>query len=327
MSTTTPSTQTCRSAVLPTLDPDMLRSFVAIAETGSMTKAARIVFRTPAAISMQVKKLEEVLQRKLLERMSRSIALTPDGELLLRYSRQLLKLNEELVSQFLCPRLNGKVTLGMPEQYGTHELPAILSQFAKSHPSVQVDVVLGKSIEIKQRFENGEIDLALVSHNLHVTPDTILKTVRLEKLVWAVNKNSNVIHQSSLPLALAEHGCPWRTLALEALDEAGIDYRIAYSSENCTGQLAAVMADLAVAAVPESLVKPPLKKLGHTNRLPEIGNAQTSLMLNSSASEVTLALKDFILQVLDPRDMKAEPSESENESQGCIRDTLEHLKI
>jgi DNA-binding transcriptional LysR family regulator len=327
MSTISPSAQTCRSAVMPILDLDMLRTFVAIAESGSMTKAARIVFRTPAAISMQVKKLEEVLQRSLLERKSRSIALTPEGEILLRYSRQLLKLNEELVGQFLCPRLNGKVTLGMPEQFGSNELPAILSQFAKSHPSVQVDVVLGKSIEIKQRFENGEIDLALVSHNLQVTPDTVMKTVRLEKLVWAINKNSDAIDQSPLPLALAEHGCPWRTLALEALDEAGIDYRIAYSSENCAGQLAAVMADLAVAAVPETLVKPPLKKLENTNRLPEIGYAQTSLMLNSSANEVTLALKDFILQVLDPRDMKTDLSQPANESHGYIKEALEHFKV
>ncbi|MEM0912247.1 MAG: LysR family transcriptional regulator [Pseudomonadota bacterium] len=288
----------------PIIDLDMVKTFTAIAESGNMTKAAKMVFRTPAAISMQVKKLEELLKCELLIRKSREVVLTPEGETLLRYGRQLLKLNEELVTQFISPRLGGTVTIGLPEQFSTNELPAILSHFAKSHPSVQVDVVMGTSVDLKAKFDNGKIDLALISLNLDSVADQYHKTIRLERIVWATLENSAVINKTPLPLALAEYGCSWRSLALKALDDAGIEYRIAYSCENCAGQLAAVKADLAIAAVPESLVSPPLVKIDDSNLLPEIGVSQTNLIVDSKASEATLALKEFIEQVLDPRRLK-----------------------
>lgn len=282
----------------PVVDPDMLRTFTAIAETGSMTKAAKIVFRTPAAVSMQVKKLEELLQCELLVRRSRVVELTPKGETLLRYSRQLLKLNDELVSQFLAPKLNGKVKVGLPEHFGTNELPHILSRFAKAHPCVEVDVIMANSIDLKDKFEQGEIDLALVSANSQSKAEPNHTTVRVERLVWAVLENSQILTEQQVPLALAEHGCWWRRLALQALDEAGVDYRIAYTSANSSGQLAAVKADLAVAAIPESLVSPPLIKIESNDVLPAIGLAETALLISNDADDVALTLKDFIENVM-----------------------------
>lgn len=283
-----------RHLLSPTLDLDILRSFVAIAECGSMTQAAKFVYRTPAAISMQIKKLEGLLACSLLLRQSRQIVLTPEGETLLHFARQMLQLNEQTIAQFLKPRLKGILSIGLPDHFGTYELPIILAQFAQFYPSIQVDVALGRSLDLRQRFESGELDLALLSVGLQHRPELSSKTVRVEPLVWVVNEEKALLTARPIPLALAEYGCPWRTLAIEALDNAAIDYRIAYSSENCLGQLAAVKAGLAIAAVPESYALAPLKKLTSTDILPPIGSAQLHLLINPDAGEAAMVLGDFI---------------------------------
>ena len=125
---------------LPLLDPDQLRSFVAIAENGNLTRAAEAVFRTPSAISMQLKKLEEALETKVLFRTSREVSLTPDGEQLLAYARRLLALNREAVLQFRKPALEGVVRIGAPDDYGVRLLPNVLRRFSECYPGVMLDV-------------------------------------------------------------------------------------------------------------------------------------------------------------------------------------------
>ena len=129
------------SSTQPLLDTDVLRSFVAIAEYGSFTHAAKAVFRTPSALSMQIKRLETTLDKSLFVREARRVQLTEHGELLLRYARQLLQLNAETVNAFLAPALEGTVRIGTPDDVGTRILPRVLAAFARSHPAVQVDVM------------------------------------------------------------------------------------------------------------------------------------------------------------------------------------------
>ena len=128
-------------AAPPLLDTEVLRSFVAIAESGSFTRAAKQVFRTPSALSMQIKRLEETLGHPLFVREARQVRLTPEGETLLGYGRRLLKLNQEAVSRFLAPSVEGTVRVGTPDDVGTRILPQVLSRFARSHPAVQVEVL------------------------------------------------------------------------------------------------------------------------------------------------------------------------------------------
>ena len=127
---------------LPLLELDVLRTFVAIAETGSFTAAASAVFRTPSAVSMQIKKLEDMLRCTVFTRDARSVTLTTDGEMLLGYARRLLAINRDAVSKFIVPDVSGVVRLGSPDDYGERVLPKVLKRFAKSHPSVAVDVVI-----------------------------------------------------------------------------------------------------------------------------------------------------------------------------------------
>lgn len=295
---------------IPVLDNDMLKTFVAIAESGSMTKAAKMVFRTPAAVSMQVKKLEDLLECKLFERKSRTTTLSSEGDILLRYARRILRLNHEVMQEFLTPKLDGSIKIGMPEHFGTQELPLILSQFAKTHPNVQVEVVMGKSIDILAKFEDKEIDLAVFSANVNATDSGRMQAIRTDKIVWAYLEGGSAITKRPIPLALAEQGCVWRELALKALDNKGTPYRLAYSSENCFGQLAAVKADLAVGAVPESLVSPPLKQVPENANLPDIGYAQTAMMSHADSSAATRALADFITTIMTDQTHKKQVAEA-----------------
>ncbi|HCA11269.1 MAG TPA: LysR family transcriptional regulator, partial [Marinobacter adhaerens] len=130
---------------IPLLDNDVLRSFVAIAESGTFTSAAKVVHRTPSALSMQIKQLEKNLGKTLFIREPRHVTLTAEGEVLLDYSRRLLRLNEEAVQHFLSPTLEGKVGIGTSDDVGTRILPEVLAEFARSYPAVLVDVVVGSS--------------------------------------------------------------------------------------------------------------------------------------------------------------------------------------
>ncbi|MFL1405311.1 LysR substrate-binding domain-containing protein [Marinobacter sp. M1N3S26] len=275
------SVATPHPANLPLLDIDVLRTFVAIAESGSFTRAARQVHRTPSALSMQIKRLEDILGQSLFVREARHVRLTSEGEVLLGYGRRFLSLNEEAVQRFLSPVLEGRISLGTTDDVGTRILPGVLSQFARSHPAVQVDVVVGPSEQNLARLDAGELDLVLVtSGNQNQEPRG--EVVHSEPLVWAGREGGVAAHRSPLPVALANHGCVWRRTALDALDRAGVSYRVAFNCDHCAGQEAAMMADLAVAPFPRSLVRPPLRRLDKEG-LPPLANYQVVLVQRARA--------------------------------------------
>lgn len=284
------------TGVLPLLDTDVLRTFVAIAESGSFTRAARQVFRTPSALSMQIKRLEETLGKPLFVRDARQVRLTPEGEVLLSYGRRLLKLNEEAVTQFLAPALEGTVRFGTPDDIGTRILPGVLAQFARSHPAVQVDVVAGRSVEMIRRLDAGELDLILVTAGNEGQEAGRGEVVHTEPLEWACREGGIAPRRSPLPVSLADQGCAWRAMALAALDRAGIAYRIAYTSEHCAGQQAAMLADLAVAPFPASLIRPPLRRVGEEAGLPPIGDYQVLLIRRPGAGDACETLAGHVVE-------------------------------
>lgn len=258
------------------LDNEVLRSFVAIAEQGSFTRAAQQVHRTPSAVSMQIKRLETNVGKSLFVRDAKQVRLTADGEVLLSYGRRLLKLNEEAMRQFHSPVLEGRVGFGTSDDVGTRILPRLLAQFSRSYPAVQIDVVVGTSRTNLQKVDSGELDMALVVVG-NEGQQSRGEIVHSEPLVWTGREGGIAIHQSPLPVAVANQGCVWRWMAIRSLDKAGIPYRIAYTCEHSSGQEGAMLADLAVAPFPLGLVRAPLRKLGD-DRLPEMGNYQIALV-------------------------------------------------
>lgn len=283
---------------LPLLEPDVLKSFVAVAQTGSMTQASTQVYRTPAAVSMQIKRLEERLGHTLLIREHRYVRLTPEGEVLLDYARRLLNLNKEAVSKFITPKLQGTIRIGTPDDVGTRILPSVFSDFARTHPNVQVDVTVCRSSDLRKRLNSGDLDLSLITGHSAFPPSGEGQVIHTEALVWAGKEGGTAHKRRPLPLALAEHGCPWREKALKVLEKRHIDYRIAYTSENCVGHQAAVQTDLAVSVLPASLVTKPCIRLKDSS-LPSLGSYQISLLVGNRNPDAVNALAGYIKKALD----------------------------
>jgi DNA-binding transcriptional LysR family regulator len=290
--TQSPAPRTSNSQ--PLLDTDVLRSFVAIAEHGSFTRAAKAVFRTPSALSMQIKRLETTLDKTLFIREARRVRLTAHGELLLRHARQLLQLNAETVACFLAPELEGTVRIGTPDDVGTRILPRVLAEFARSHPAVQVDVMTGPSRLLLERLAGEEIDLALVTAGNRDMPQEHGEIVHTEPLVWAGRAEGTARLRDPLPVALADHGCPWRAEAVNALDHAGLAYRVAYNSEHSAGQRAAVEADLAVAPLPRSLVNSPMLEVIDEPKMPALADTHVALFVGERCAEAGTTLAEHV---------------------------------
>ena len=277
------------------LDTDLIRTFVTIADTGSFSRAAELVHRTPSAVSMQVKRLEELVERPLFLREARQVTLTSDGEKLLGFARQMLKLSYDALAEFSAPRLRGSVRLGAPDDFGSRFLPNILARFASTHPEIDVDVVLGPSVKLLERLDAGTIDVTLATSKPMPHAGQLRGQVLQEPMIWVGKRCGAAYQQERLPLALADQGCSWRSMALKALDEAGRSYRIAYSSEHGIGQLAAVLADLAIAPLPASLLDQRFERLGAAQGLPVLGQSEIYLACAGDCDAVGEALIEHVV--------------------------------
>ena len=199
------------------LDPDLLRTFVYIAEEGNFTRAGQRVGRTQSAVSMQLQRLETLLGQTLVSRgRGGAIHLTPHGEFLLERSRELLALNDQIWASFRSPAVHGTVRLGSPDDYALRYLPTILKRFAETHPSVQVDVLCLPSSGLVERLREGELDLTLCSEGMepHGWPAAALWRAPLS---WITSTRYAPHRQDPLPVALAAEHCNWRSAAVRAL--------------------------------------------------------------------------------------------------------------
>jgi DNA-binding transcriptional LysR family regulator len=272
--------------MIPNLDIDLLKTFLAISDAGSFTRAAEEVNKTQSAVSMQMKRLEELLGRPLFVRDGRASRFTPDGERLVEYARRLVALNDEAVSTFKRPELTGTVCFGTPDDYADRFLPEILARFARTHPLVSVDVECMLTSSLFERTRRGELDLSLVTFGCNVSTN---EPVRREPLVWVTSARHNTHMMDVLPLAVSHAGCEWRSAVMNALDKTGRRYRVAYSSPNSNAVNAAVQSGLAVGAVPELCVRSGMRVLTEKDGFPPLGSFEIGLMRKpgraSSAAE------------------------------------------
>lgn len=261
----------------PVLETDLLRTLVAIVTTGSFARAAQAVFRTPSAVSMQMKRLEDLIGRPIFVKDGRGVTLTADGEDLLGYARRMVHLSDEALARFRCQSTQGTVRLGTPDDYATRFLPPILARFAASHPMVQVDVNCQPSTVLARMLADNEVDIALTSVGVNCGVPATGTIVHRENLVWASLRHGSAHTRRPLPLAVSGQTCSWRSLALERLDRAGIPYRIAYSSAHYVGQIAPVLAGLAVAPLPKSVLDGEVMRV-EDGSLPTLGYYEIQLL-------------------------------------------------
>ena len=242
-----------RTPTIPLLDLDLLKTLVAIAETGSFSAAAAAVLRTPSAVSMQVKKIEDLLGRPVFIRDSRSVELTADGAFLLEHARRMLALNRDALARFVQPDVEGVVRLGAPDDVAERFLPKMLRGFAETHPCVTVDVTVDGSERMISMLKSGRLDLTLITCEAGFD-DHGAEVLFRERLVWATCRGGVAVERQPLPLSVWEEGCVWRKAGIDGLDAVGRDWRVAFQSAHISGQRAAILADLAVAPIPESSI-------------------------------------------------------------------------
>jgi DNA-binding transcriptional LysR family regulator len=249
------------------LDGDLLRSFAAVAETGSMTRASAAVGRTQSAVSLQMQRLESLVGQRLFDRQPRGVRLTPSGERLLGRVRQLLALIDQTSAELAGDALEGQVRIGIPEEYGSTLLPAVLARFADAQPRVQVTVACESSPSLERALLSGALDLAVLVIDSGRGEGELLGH---DPTVWVASRTHDVERQDPLPVAMFDEDCWWRVWALRALDARDRRYRVAYTSRSVAGLQAAVMSGLAVAVLARSTMPDGCRILGARDGFEEL---------------------------------------------------------
>ncbi|HEY8565115.1 MAG TPA: LysR substrate-binding domain-containing protein [Beijerinckiaceae bacterium] len=263
---------------LPPFDLDLLRTFAAIVDSGGFTRAAERVGRTQSTVSLQIKKLEDGLGRRVFEREpGRDLRLTPDGEILLTYARQILRLGDEARARLMEPDAAGTVRLGTPEDFATAHLPDVLARFARAHPRVALEVNCDFTVNLLDGFAKGQYDLVLFKRAPQGSAGTGVGVWR-ERLVWVSSPRLALSPEEPLPLVLAPVPDVYRKGALASLDAAGRPWRIAYTSPSLAGLQAAVRAGLGVTVLPREMVPADLVTLARAEHgLPALPDTEIVL--------------------------------------------------
>lgn len=277
-----------------TLDPDLLQAFVAVAEHRSFTRAAVALNRTQSAVSMQVKRLEERLQAELFHRSRSNVDLSAAGEGLLGYARRILSLNEEAVGRVREQGLEGRVRLGVMDDYGTLILPPLLAGFVASFPLIHVEMETGLTSTMTDRL--GEAyDLVIAMHPEGQAEGELLRT---EQAVWATSAEHSVEQLDPLPVALYPQGCLFRSWAMKALDDVGRSWRLAFVSHSLSAVEAIAAQGLAVTVVKAGTFPKTLRRLTTRDGMPPLPKAQICLHRAPKLSQAASLLADHLVSAL-----------------------------
>ncbi|MFW5654969.1 MAG: LysR family transcriptional regulator [Roseicyclus sp.] len=255
------------------LDLTAIRAFVAVVDAGGVTKASGFLNLTQSAVSMQLKRLEEMLGVSLFDRSSRRLMLTGSGEQMLGYARRMLDLNDEVLGRLTAPDCTGQITLGVPHDIVYPGIPQVLQRFNTDFPRMRVQLVSSYTSRLKHLFARGEIDVILTTED---DVDHGGETLIERALVWVGAENGQVWKQRPLRLAF-EHACIFRRGVQDALDRAGISWEMAVESHSTRTVEASVSADLAVHACIEGTEPPYVERIPHGGALPDLPRIKINL--------------------------------------------------
>jgi DNA-binding transcriptional LysR family regulator len=276
------------------LDPDLLKAFVAVADHRSFTRAAVALNRTQSAVSMQVKRLEERLQAELFHRSKANVDLSAAGEGLLGYARRILSLNEEAVGRVREHKVEGRVRLGVMDDYGTLLVPPLLAGFVANYPLIHIEMETGLTSSMTDRL--GEAyDLVIAMHAQGSGEGELL---RREQAVWAASPEHRVEELDPLPVALYPQGCLFRSWAIQALDAAKRPWRLAFVSHSLAAVEAIAVQGLAVTVVKAGTFPPRLRRLSDRDGMPPLPRAEIRLHRAANLSRAASLLADHLIAEL-----------------------------
>ena len=274
-------------------DLDCLKTFVAVVDAGGFTRASEQLFRTQPAVSLRMKRLEELVGTTLFERKGRKLELTADGKLLLEYARKIVSLAEEAFLTVAEASIQGVVRLGTPSDFAASFLPKLLAMFCRSYPKVQLEVRCDSSPTLKAARSDKDLDIILAKR--HPDSDDGVPIWR-EALVWASGQDFKLRDNAPVPLIVFSRGCLYREKVSHMLEAANRSWRVTYTSPNPAGVWAAVEAGLGIAALPRNTLPAGFKVWTEADGLPAL--PEIELALYSIQPELPIAgqrLRDYIL--------------------------------
>ena len=284
------------------LDVGQLRAFVTVVETGGMTAAGNVLNLTQAAVSQQVKKLEDAFDCQLVERERRGITLTDAGERVFGRAKRLLALNDEIWSEMTTEVYSGQIRLGVPYDLVAIYLPGVLRAFSRAHPRVEITLVCRASRTLKAALMAGELDIALVEEPVAGGEGELLAT---DRLVWVGALGGEAYNKRPLPVASCEN-CAFRPTIFEALRQADIPFRVVTDVSNLDASSATVQTDLAVVAALASTVPDGATVLGPSSGLPGLPPFSINLYLaRAGVSAPVAALAEGLRGAFVGRSQKA----------------------
>ena len=264
------------------LDLTILRAFLAVVDTGSVTGAGRQLNRTQAAVSLQIKRLEDTLEQPLFDRGHKRLSLTPPGEQLIALARRLVAMNDEIMESMTTPSFEGEVRLGLPVDLIVTYAPPILRRFNAKWPGVRISLVASNSQELVEDLERGRVDLALTT-DLE-TAGRQVETLARDDLVWVGAPGGTAHRRMPLPIAIGGRSCRFRPVLLEALRRAEIEWRVVLEVANQDAVNAMVIAGISVAALLRETVPTSLEVLTGDCGLPPLPSFALNLRLPSAGA-------------------------------------------
>ncbi len=225
------------------LDSDLLRTFLAVTDAGSITAGAGLVHRSQSAVSLQIGQLERLLAKPVFVRHGRGVGLTEAGEALLPIARHVVQTLDRAHAEITGGGLVGRLRVGIPEEHGTSHLPEIIGRFARSHPAAELMVRSANSAEFPAALAAGKLDMAIYEVETVTEGMTVLREIPIG---WVDSLMHPVARDGTLPVALFDRACWWRDAAIRSLDKSKRDYRVVLTSESAAGIAAAIEAGIAI---------------------------------------------------------------------------------
>ena len=275
------------------LDMTALRSFVAVADAGGVTRASGFLNLTQSAVSMQLKRLEDLIGVALFDRSARRLVLTGAGEQMLGYARRMLELNDEVLGRLTANEYEGEIRLGVPHDIIYPAIPKVLHRFNAAYPRMKVSLLSSYTSRLKDQFARGEVDMILTTED-KVDPGG--ETLIERSLVWVGAEDGAIWRHRPLRLAF-ERSCIFRSGVQQALDRAASAWEMAVESEQTRTVEASVSADLAVHACIEGTEPAYVSRIEHNGALPDLPRIRINLYSgNLDRSAPLQALSGFVAQ-------------------------------
>nr|WP_212377486.1 LysR substrate-binding domain-containing protein [Acetobacter persici]MBS0964394.1 LysR family transcriptional regulator [Acetobacter persici] len=273
---------------------ELLRSFVAIVEAGSMAQATETIFLTQSALSLQMKRLEDILQQKLFRRDGRKLALSPAGEELVAYARQLLALNDRIMHKLGHVSEPAPITIGLVQDFADTILPDVLAHFRLEHPRCRLTVRIGGSAELLEMFDRSRLDIVLCLGQHGDRLNTSQRIVGHDRMVWI--GDPSVLDESELPLVLLEPPCRFREVALRALAKARREYRIVLETPHLPAMRAGIRSGLGATCRTRRFATSEGLSVLPKGILPDIPEIETILVQRNGLTDAAQDLAELLGQ-------------------------------